>query len=118
MEARMRDYVRSELLKRAEQDIDFRGPLLRDPSSAVKAAFGVDPPDDLELLALEETPGRFYLVLPPAKPGRDATVSLREVTESSVRAVCNLKVASEQEGFVAPNAVSMSEAQFNPKAWF
>jgi diamine N-acetyltransferase len=118
MDARTREFVRDELLKKAAQDAEFRADLLRDPRSAVKAAFGMDPPEDVELLVMEETPTRLYVVLPPQKPGKSAQVSLREVTETSVRAVCNLKVKPEQEGFVAPNSISIAEAHFNPKAWF
>ncbi|MBN2113647.1 MAG: GNAT family N-acetyltransferase [Acidimicrobiia bacterium] len=47
-----------------------------------------------------------------------AAVTLREVTRDTVRAVCRLQVAAGQEGFVAPNAVSIAEAHFQPKAWF
>jgi diamine N-acetyltransferase len=35
-----------------------------------------------------------------------------------VRAICALEVAPEQTGFVAPNAVSIAQAHFEPKAWF
>lgn len=53
------------------------------------------------------------------EPSVDAEVSLREVTADTVRAVLHLKVASEQERFVAPNANSIAEAHFNPEhAWF
>jgi diamine N-acetyltransferase len=48
----------------------------------------------------------------------DAVVELREVTAETVRAVTNLRVASDQEGYVAPNAVSIAQAHFEPKAWF
>jgi diamine N-acetyltransferase len=51
-------------------------------------------------------------------PGREAVVSLREVTKDTVRAICRLKVAPHQEHFVAPNAVSIAQAYFEPKAWF
>jgi len=47
-----------------------------------------------------------------------AEVTLREVTGDSVRAVCRLKVGPGQDGFVAPNSVSIAEAYFQPKAWF
>ena len=47
-----------------------------------------------------------------------AEVTLREVTAETVRIVCRLKVAPSQEGLVAPNAVSIAEAHFQPKAWF
>jgi len=50
--------------------------------------------------------------------GSEAVVSLREVTAETVRAICDLKVAPEQEQFVAPNAVSIAEAHFHPQAWF
>ena len=45
-------------------------------------------------------------------------VALREVTAETVRAVCALEVRPEQRGFVAPNAVSIAQAHFEPKAWF
>jgi diamine N-acetyltransferase len=45
-------------------------------------------------------------------------VTLREITAETVRAVCSLEVLPEQRGFVAPNAVSIAQAHFEPKAWF
>jgi diamine N-acetyltransferase len=45
-------------------------------------------------------------------------VTLREITGETVRAVCRLEVAPEQRGFVAPNAVSIAQAHFEPRAWF
>jgi diamine N-acetyltransferase len=45
-------------------------------------------------------------------------VSLREVTGETVRAICRLEVRPEQRGFVAPNAVSIAQAYFEPRAWF
>ena len=45
-------------------------------------------------------------------------VSLREVTADTVRDVCKLTVRDDQTGFVAPNAVSISQAHFSDKAWF
>ena len=41
-------------------------------------------------------------------------VSLREITKETVRSICNL----ETTGFVAPNAVSIAQAYFEPHAWF
>jgi diamine N-acetyltransferase len=46
------------------------------------------------------------------------TVSLREVTADTVRAICRLAVKPGQEGFVAPNPVSIAQAHFTPWAWF
>lgn len=51
-----------------------------------------------------------------AAPG--ATITLREVTKETVRVVCNLKVRPDQERFVAPNAISIAQAYFEPHAWF
>ena len=44
-------------------------------------------------------------------------VELREITPDSVRDVCALEVAEGQRGFVAPNAVSIAEAHFEPQHW-
>jgi diamine N-acetyltransferase len=49
---------------------------------------------------------------------KDRAVSLREITAETVRDVCKLEVAPEQQGLVAPNAVSIAEAYFEPAAWF
>ena len=49
---------------------------------------------------------------------RDATVTLREITKDTLRAVLDLHVASEQHGYVAENAISIAQAHFEPKAWF
>jgi diamine N-acetyltransferase len=45
-------------------------------------------------------------------------VELREITGETVRAICNLEVSEDQRGYVAPNAVSIAEAHFQPKSWF
>jgi diamine N-acetyltransferase len=46
------------------------------------------------------------------------SVTLKEITADSVRAVCLLKPHPEQERFVAPNAVSIAQAHFHKEAWF
>ena len=53
-----------------------------------------------------------------ASVGSDAVVSLREVTAETVRTICELAVKPHQTRFVAPNAVSIAEAYFEPHAWF
>ena len=45
-------------------------------------------------------------------------VTLREITSETVRAVTKLAVRPDQQGFVAPNAVSLSEALFSDEAWY
>lgn len=49
---------------------------------------------------------------------RAPATSLREITGETVRLITALEVAPEQDGLVAPNAVSIAEAYFEPKAWF
>ncbi len=50
-----------------------------------------------------------------AAPGE---VMLREIDDSNLRAICRLAVRPEQQGFVAPNAVSIAQAHFAAHAWF
>lgn len=53
------------------------------------------------------------------KPGRDAVIALREITQETLHPVLDLEVAAHQKGFVAPNAVSIAQAYFEPDAaWF
>lgn len=47
-----------------------------------------------------------------------ATIELREVVKASVGEVCRLAVAPSQTHLVAPNAVSIAQAYFEPAAWF
>jgi diamine N-acetyltransferase len=53
-----------------------------------------------------------------ADRARSPEVALREIDGSTVRAICDLEVAASQRGLVAPNAVSIAEAHFEPAAWF
>ena len=45
-------------------------------------------------------------------------VTLREITADTVRAICALDVTPAQRALVAPNAVSIAQAYFEPAAWF
>lgn len=49
---------------------------------------------------------------------RRSAVTLREITEDTVRTICELSVRDEQQKFVAPNAVSIAQAHFSDSAWF
>lgn len=42
------------------------------------------------------------------------TISLREISAGTVRAICELQVAPGQVGHVAPNAISIAQAHFEP----
>lgn len=52
------------------------------------------------------------------KPTRDSKISLREITDDTVRTICRLSVHPDQKGFVADNAHSIAQAHFAPYAWF
>jgi|GEM_PF-108667 len=54
------------------------------------------------------------------EPGPDANVSLRTITEESLRPILKMsdQMQPGQERMVAPNAVSIAQAHFNDKAWF
>lgn len=52
------------------------------------------------------------------KPDRDAKVTLQEITGDTLGGVLRLKVATNQENFVANNAVSIAQAHFSKHAWF
>jgi diamine N-acetyltransferase len=54
------------------------------------------------------------------EPGPEAEVTLREITADTVRAICRLTdtLTPPKKYMVAPNAVSIAQAYFEPKAWF
>lgn len=52
------------------------------------------------------------------QPGREAAVSLREITQETLRPFLNMKVAESQQNMVANNAVSIAQAHFEKYAWF
>ena len=55
-----------------------------------------------------------------AEPGPGAEVSLREITEDTVREICNLSntLTPPRKYMVAPNSVSIAQAHFSEHAWF
>jgi diamine N-acetyltransferase len=52
--------------------------------------------------------------------GPQPTVALREITGETVVEICNLSdtLPEQQQRMVAPNAQSIAQAHFEPKAWF
>ena len=45
-------------------------------------------------------------------------VTLQELTHDNFKQALKLKVAPDQQEFVAPNAASIAEARFYPRGWF
>lgn len=53
------------------------------------------------------------------KPARDAVIALCEITKETLHPILKLEVVEHQKNFVAPNAVSIAQAYFEPEsAWF
>jgi len=117
MVRRNRELIKAELHKRVAEDPNFRQDLIRDPKAALKRALDFDLSPGLDLRVLEDSLEVIHLVLPPAPPDASSEVSLREITGETVHGVCALEVRPEQVRFVAPNAISIAEAQFSPTAW-
>ncbi|GLX66265.1 NHLP leader peptide family RiPP precursor [Paenibacillus glycanilyticus] len=69
--------TRDQIIQKAWEDDAFKQQLLQDPKAAIKDAFGVEIPDNIEVTAVEETPDHAYLVIPP-KPSTLKTSSAVE----------------------------------------
>jgi len=83
---------------------------------ARKLAYRKDKPSAASVMEVE---GMSAPSSTPIVPGREATVTLREVTAETVRPICRLLVAEHQKHVVAPNSVSIAEAYFHrDNAWF
>ncbi len=54
----------------------------------------------------------------PSSVETGSVVTLREITQESLRSILRLDVAEHQKQFVASNAVSIAQAHFEEKAWF
>lgn len=52
------------IVEKAMTDEIYRQKLLSDPKAAIQEYFNINVPDNIELLVVEETPSRFYLVIP------------------------------------------------------
>jgi diamine N-acetyltransferase len=51
------------------------------------------------------------------EPTGGEEVTLREITETTFRSICALKVGENQKDLVAENAFSIAEASFSKHAW-
>ncbi len=48
----------------------------------------------------------------------ESPIELRELNKSNYRDILKLKVADNQTGFVASNAISLAQALFHSQAWY
>ena len=59
-----RSEMERRLIQRSLEDEDFRRRLLEDPKAAVEQELGTRLPEDVRVVAVEETSETIYLVLP------------------------------------------------------
>lgn len=57
--------LKVQIINKAWEDEAFKQQLLADPKAAIQGAFGVELPDAIEVKVVEESPGSYYLVIPP-----------------------------------------------------
>ncbi|HEX5848538.1 MAG TPA: NHLP leader peptide family RiPP precursor [Rubrobacter sp.] len=68
------------IVQRSIEDDVFRQRLLSDPKAAVEQELGTRLPEDVRVVALEETEQTIYLVLPNSSPlGEDGELSDQEL---------------------------------------
>ena len=71
-EASGREQMERRLVERSLQDDAFRRSLLEEPKAAVEQELGTRLPEDVRVVAVEETADTIYLVLPSASPHGEA----------------------------------------------
>lgn len=69
------------------------------------------------LMAIRNIGRNTVTILRKNEAELEGEVTLKEVTRDNFWAICNLKVASNQEEYVAANVVSIAEAYFSKTAW-
>ena len=79
-EASSRAEMERRLVQRSLEDDAFRQRLLEDPKAAVEQELGTRLPEDVRVVAVEETAETIYLVLPSASPlGEGGELADREL---------------------------------------
>jgi len=71
------------LVQRSLEDDAFRQRLLEDPKAAVEEELGTQLPEDVRVVAVEETADTTYLVLPVASPADEGV----ELSDRELEAV-------------------------------
>ncbi|WP_168119729.1 NHLP leader peptide family RiPP precursor [Paenibacillus sp. HB172176] len=62
--------LKQQIIEKAWSDATFKAQLIADPKTAIKDAFGVEAPADVDIEVLEESATQLYLVL-PQNPAED-----------------------------------------------
>jgi hypothetical protein len=79
-EASGRAEMERRLIEKSLEDEDFRQRLLEDPRAAIEQELGVRLPEEVGVVAVEETADTIYLVLPSKSPAKqEVALSDREL---------------------------------------
>jgi hypothetical protein len=78
-EATGRQEMERRLIERSLQDDDFRRRLLEDPKATVEEELGVRLPEEVRVVAVEETADTIYLALPNRSPAEQGDLSDQEL---------------------------------------
>lgn len=106
-----RDFER-DVIMRAQKDAGFRRQLLADPRAALKAAYGLELPPEIDLHVVEESPSKFFLVLPPQ------TAELTDEQLASVAGGVGVAVAyGKLDAVTMGGATSVATAQPDLYKW-
>ena len=71
-----------KLIAKAQEDTNFRGRLVADPSSALKEAFNIEVPENFNVVVHEDDARTAHLVLPASPELSD--VELRHAAGGSI----------------------------------
>lgn len=82
---KIRQQLTAKIIEKAMHDAAFRSRLLNNPKETVEIETGVRLPADLTITALEEHPGKIYVVLPAI--GIAVTEESEELTEVDLNRV-------------------------------
>ena len=83
-EATGRQEMERRIVQRSIEDEAFRQRLIEDPKGAMEQELGTRLPEEVRVVALEETADTIYLVLPSASPvGEGGELSDRELESVS-----------------------------------
>ena len=105
-EATGRAQMEQRLVQRSLEDDAFRQQLLEDPKTAVEQELGTRLPEEVRVVAVEETADTIYLVIPSASPVSEGD----ELSDQELEAV-----AGGWEASVAASSCSTCDAGYTCK---
>ena len=70
--------IRSHLVSKAADDLEFRDSLIADPRGAIQAELEIEIPDNVKVSVVEDSQDEIYLWLPPSD--RIPSTTLNEIS--------------------------------------